>query len=90
MNGFHYKQMHHDYLRIIVYPDCFFTGKDERSIQVGDKIFLADKQKNANLIDYERKKSKWFVHSVIGAETFELTEACLAYIDSTCPQINNQ
>lgn len=46
------------------------------SSQVGYHILVADKQNNANLLDYKRTKSRIVVKSVLGAETFCLTDAC--------------
>lgn len=46
-----------DSLYITVFSDWSFRGKDESSSQVGYIIFLTNKYKNADLIDYVTVKS---------------------------------
>lgn len=63
-------------LKTIVYSDDSL----DRYSQAWYHIFLADKNNNANLIEYASIKSRRADISVLGAETFGLSDACDAEI----------
>lgn len=63
-------------IKLVVYSDRLFdTNKDGRW-QEGYLIFMADKDNRENVIDYATKKSRIVIRSVLGAETYGLTDTC--------------
>lgn len=63
-------------MKLVVYSDGSFATNKEGRCQVGYLIFMADKKNTANFIYYASNKSRRVVRSVLGAETFRLSDAC--------------
>lgn len=74
--GLKYVDLDKDFLRIVVYSDRSFATNKYGTSEVGYLIFMADKENNANLIDYASNKSRTDVRSVLRAETFAIADAC--------------
>lgn len=65
---------------ILVFSDGSYSIKNGESPQLEYIIITADNNYDGHIIDFSSKKSRKVVRSVLGSETFVMTDSCVAEI----------
>lgn len=79
-DGLKFQKLELDAMKIVVYSDGSFRNNNDASSQAWYQIFLADKNNDANIIDFEILKPRRVGRYALGAETSVLADACDASI----------